>query len=59
MKALFNGVCDGCNKFMPRCAVIHIKPSWPNRVKTQTRCEACRRAIRGSYNLDKRHRKAT
>jgi len=59
MKALFNGNCDGCAKFMPQCAIIHIKPSfqiqsWEKRV--QTRCPSCRKRIKGIYTLDARHK---
>ena len=59
MKATFNGACDGCGNFMPRCATIHIKPSWRNRdvqQRTQIRREECRRKIKGSYILGDKHK---
>jgi hypothetical protein len=61
MKALFNGTCDRCRKFRPRCALVGLRDGrdvYGDRGRLQhTLCDGCRRALRGLYRLHPQHRR--
>jgi predicted metal-binding protein len=59
MKALFNGTCEKCDQFKPRCARVHIRrPGKATQYCPETIvvCEDCRRLINGQYRLAEQHR---
>jgi len=52
MRCRFNGLCDFCKIFKPRCVTVYLK-SEPTRPVVL--CEACKKKVRGEYQLDRRH----
>ena len=52
---LFNGACDHCKSFLPGCAAVEWTPPRPG-ASIGTLCPGCRKALRGRFRLDERHR---
>ena len=56
MKALFNGTCDFCEQFRPRCARIRLRYQG-RRMKlagVSVACEECREKLRGKFFVVRR-----
>ena len=58
MKAQFNGLCNRCKTFKPRCAFVYLRVGGAFRFYCQPSilCEDCRRDERGKYRLDAKHK---
>ena len=59
MRATFNGTCDRCKQFKPRCALVNLRvdgKATQYHVETTTACPECRKQLHGSYRLDERHK---
>jgi hypothetical protein len=56
MRGSFNGVCQACNSFKPRCATIYWRKKG-NIFHTvpQILCEGCRKKHAGEFRLDEKH----
>jgi hypothetical protein len=52
MKALFNGRCERCGDFKPRCANVVLV----NVGTAMILCDGCRRVMRGKYRLAAKHK---
>ncbi len=58
MKAAFNGHCNSCDTFKPRCATVYFKPGSKSKYGggPVTLCNECRRLLYGIFRLDAKHK---
>lgn len=53
--SLFNGACDECKHFRPRCATVEWTPPRAGKPALAVLCDECRKALRGRFRLHERH----
>lgn len=59
MRALFNGTCERCKAFRPRCARVYLRvdgKATQFRDAATVLCDVCRKERKGRFRVDERHR---